>query len=111
MLGHIPAPVRDLDSRLVGLDLDERVVLGDLRPSETSQREISPSVSPSPSREAGTRRPRLRHSYRVVAQDRVHTSHAVDELSHAQIDDDARERERVDAVDLSSAESTRASHR
>ena len=39
---------RDLDRRLVGLDLDERLVLGDLVPTDTSQRATSPSVRPSP---------------------------------------------------------------
>ena len=38
----------DLDRRLVGLDLDERLVLGDLVAAATSQRATSPSVRPSP---------------------------------------------------------------
>ena len=38
----------NLDGRLVRLDLDERIVLGDLLPLGDGQRATSPSVSPSP---------------------------------------------------------------
>src|ERR1043166_899499 len=65
-------------------------------PSETSQRAISPSVSPSP-------RSGSLNSYatagllpnRVVAQHRVHAEHAVHDLGHSQVDRDTRERERL----------------
>ena len=41
------------------------------------------------------RREPLAQPKRVVAQDRVHAEHLVDDLRHAQVDDDRGERERV----------------
>src|SRR5439155_14830774 len=68
-------------------------------PSCTSQRAISPSVSPSP-------RSGSLNSYatsgvlpdRPVAQHGVHALHLVHDLRHVQVDDDTRKRERMIAL-------------
>src|SRR5438477_10315233 len=70
-------------------------------PSCTSQRAISPSVSPSP-------RSGSLNSYAIggflpegaVAEDGVHALGAVHHLRHVQVDGDARERQRVHPVEV-----------
>src|SRR5262249_20734570 len=70
-------------------------------PSCTSQRAISPSVSPSP-------RSGSLNSYatarflpdRAVRQHRMHALDAVHDLRHVQVDRNARERERVLPLDV-----------
>src|SRR4051794_25265629 len=72
-------------------------------PSVTSQRATSPSVRPSPrsgSLNSYAIRPwSLREPHRVVAQHRVRSPHAVDDLRDPQVDDHARQRERLPAPD------------
>src|SRR5262249_21075147 len=59
-------------------------------PSETSQRAISPSVSPSP-RSGSLNSYATSDSYRIVREDRMDTFDAVHNLRHTQVDDNARE--------------------
>src|SRR5947209_11598824 len=70
-------------------------------PSETSQRAISPSVSPSP--RSGSLNSYATRGFlpdRVVAENRVDAFRLVDQLRHCEVDRDAREFKRVLAVGL-----------
>src|SRR5438034_788952 len=91
---------RDLDRRLVGLDLDKRVVLRDL---------LALAHEPASDLALGEPLPQIRQlelvrhggllPNRVVAEHRMRAEHAVHDLRHAQVDRNARQGEGLTSHD------------